>query len=114
MAKQDFTQVNKGKAFQGIAAATKKKKERREDYTEEERAEIIHSMKTSGRKGIRMPRINMAFRPENYEYCYIMSRVSGKTLTDFMNSCVEEHRKNHKDIYEQALKFRNMIDNSQE
>ena len=108
MATKDYTQVNKGKAFQGIAAATKKRKDRPE-YTGAERAEIMETMKTSGKKGCGLPRINLAFRPSTYDYIQTMSKASGMTMTDFINVILQEHMDAHEDLYKQALAFRKAL-----
>ena len=59
-------------------------------------------MRTQGRAGAKLPRINMAFSPENHEYIKIMSGVTGKTMTEFTNFVVERYREEHPELYEQA------------
>lgn len=119
MAKKDFSQVKAGRVYETIAEATaepeqeaaeagKKRKERR-TYTEQEAAEIMQTLKTSGRKGVKLPRINLAFAPDVYEYVQIMSRVTGGSMTDFINTAMRQHMNEHHDIYEKAIEFRNSL-----
>lgn len=119
MAKKDFSKVNTNKVYEAIEEATaepvqdaqekpKKQKERR-TYTEQEALEIMQTLKTSGRKGIKLPRINCAFSPENYLYIRTMARVSGMTLTEFINLALEEHAKEHAETYKRAKEFRDSL-----
>ena len=122
MAKKDFSQINTGRVYKAIADATaepaqekqekqetKRKYKPRRTYTAQEAQEFLSEMKTTGRKGLKAPRINMAFTPEMYEYIQTMARVSGMTLTDFVNLAMKQHKEEHKDLYEQAVKFRNSL-----
>ena len=43
---------------------------------------------TQGKKGQKLPRINMAFSLENLEYLQIISRVSGVSITEYVNRLV--------------------------
>ena len=122
MAKKDFSTINTGRVYEAIADATaepvqevqekqetKKKYKPRKTYTEQEAQEFISELKTTGRKGLKMPRINMAFSPEIYDYIQTMARVSGITLTEFVNLAMKQHKEEHKDLYEKAVEFRNSL-----
>lgn len=102
MAKKDFTQVDSV-----IAQATVEqgKRKPRKEYTEQEAAEIAETMHTTGKKGVKLPRINLAFSPSNYRYIEIMSRVRGENLTEFVNKIIAEHREEHGDLYAKAQEF---------
>lgn len=106
MAKEDFTQM-----FDTIAQSTADVKKRgpRRTYNEQEAREIAETMKTSGRKGCGLPRVNFAFRPSIYEYVTTMARVSGMSMTEFINKVLEEHMNEHQDLYNKALEFRNQL-----
>ena len=106
MGKEDFTQM-----FDQIADSTADVKKRgpRKTYTAQEAREIAETMKTSGRKGCGMPRVNFAFRPSIYEYVVTMSRVTGMNMTEFINKVLEEHMEEHKDLYNKALEFREQL-----
>ncbi len=119
MARKDFTQINTDPVYQTIADATadpdtvqeeKKPRKERRTYTEEEAAEYVDALKTSGRKGLKLPRINLAFRPETYAYVQTMSRVMGYNMTEFVNDALEQHMREHMDEYEKALEFRKILD----
>lgn len=102
MAKKDFSQVN-----DVIAQATTEqgKRKPRKEYSAQEAAEIAETMHTTGKKGVKLPRINLAFSPSNYKYIEIMSRVRGQNLTEFVNMIIAEHKENHGDLYEKAQEF---------
>ncbi len=112
--KKDFTAINTDRMYDTINKATEETHEVQEQqehktYTDKEAVELMEMMKTSGRKGMGLPRINMGFRPSNYEYIQIMSRVRGQTLTQFINDCIEDHMKRNADMYEQAKAFRKLL-----
>lgn len=118
MAKKNFDDVNTNPVYDTIAQATadtqetqekqKKRKERR-TYTEEETQEIMQNQNTVGRKGVKLPRINMAFRPDVYDYIFTMSRVRGETQSDFVNHIVRRSMEENMDIYKKAIEFRNSL-----
>lgn len=81
----------------------------RKTYTPEEAEEALEALNTTGRKGLKAPRINLAFTPSNYAFIKIMAQVRGQTMTEFINNIMEEARENHADIYEQAIRFRNSL-----
>lgn len=81
----------------------------RRTYSEQETQEALYSRQTSGKKGVKLPRINLAFTPDVYEYIQIMSRVRGESMTDFINLALRQHREQHADIYEKAIEFRNSL-----
>ena len=128
MAKKDFSQINTNRVYGTIAEATAEpeqeavevlqdaaaqeitqtRKERR-TYSEQEAAEILQTLRTSGRKGVKLPRINLAFAPEVHEYITVMSRVRGENLTQFVNMVLKQHMEEHRDIYEKAIEFKNSL-----
>ena len=128
MAKKDFSSVNTGRVYGAIAEATAEpeqeaaevlqeaaaqekpaKRKTRKTYTEQEAAEIMQTLKTTGRKGIKLPRINLAFTPELHAYITTMSRVRGENLTEFVNYVLRQHMEEHRDIYEKAIEFKNSL-----
>ncbi len=102
MAQKDFSQVHNAIAE---ATAAQGQRKPRKEYTAEEAAEIAETMQTTGKKGVHMPRINLAFSPRNYKYIKIMSRVRGENLTQFINKIIAEHAEEHADLYEKAQEF---------
>ena len=106
MAKKDFTQVDNVIAQATAPQGTHKP---RKEYTEQEAREIAETMQTTGKKGVKMPRINLAFRPAVYDYIVTMARVRGETLTEFCNLVLSEHMEQHRDVYEKAIEFKNSL-----
>lgn len=116
MAKKDFSQIDAARVQATIADATADEQEAQEvqeapqrrprkTYTDEEKAEYLNTMQTSGRKGVKLKRINFAFRPDIYNYVTIMSRVKGQSLAMFVNDCLQQHMEAHEDIYQQVQDF---------
>lgn len=137
MAKKDFSGMNTGKLYDVIAEATAEPaaQEAAENQQEQEAAEVpqepaytytgpgrktysaesaeakelMNNFKTNGRKGLNLPRINLAFSPDNYDYITTMARVRGENLTKFVNAIIAEHKEQHKEVYEKAIEFRNSL-----
>jgi len=120
--KKDYSQIDTGRVYDAIAEATaetqepaqaaqeeqeppKKQYKPRKTYTPEEAAAILSTLKTSGRKGVKLPRINLAFTPQVHDYVSIMSRARGESMTEFVNLVLREHMDKHMDIYRKALEF---------
>lgn len=115
--KKDFSQINTGRVYNAIADATAEPEEQevqatrkqRKTYSEQEAQQALYERSTSGRKGIKLSRINMGFASDVYAYIQTMSRVSGCSMTDFVNKCLRQHMEEHKDIYDRAIEFRNSL-----
>ena len=63
---------------------------------------VQHTQGTQGRKGQKLPRINMAFQKENLEYLQIISRIEGKSITEYVNNLVEQDRQKNSERMEAA------------
>lgn len=136
MAKKDFSKMDTGRLFEDIAEATAAPEQEpaavqeaaekpaaqedagithtgpgRKTYNADTAAsqELMNSFKTNGRKGLHLPRINLAFSPDNYDYITTMARVRGENLTQFVNKIISEHKAEHHDIYDKAVEFRNSL-----
>lgn len=139
-AKKDFTNIATGNVYSTIAEATAeaetqevleaetessepivhevheehtervKRNKFRKTYTPEEKAQFLSDLKSRGRKDVRLPRINMAFSPENYEYIRTMAQVTGLNLTQFVNNLIKQHREEYHAEYEKAIQFRDLMD----
>ena len=116
MAKKDFSTADTSSIYDSIAEATAPATDQdltrpklRREYTAEERLQFMEEMRTSGRKGVTLDRINMAFTREIYEYIQIMSRVTGMSKTGFVNFALKQHMDDHGDLYEKAKEFRNSL-----
>ena len=75
----------------------------------EEAKERMTLMQTRGRKGVHLPRINMAFTPENHDFIKTMAFVTGKSMADFLNHIVTEYRKEYGQDYDAVLEMRKRI-----
>ena len=119
MAKKDFSNVNVTPVYAAIQQATaepeqdvqevESKRKGRRTYNEQEAQEYLTSLRTSGRKGLKLPRINTAYSPDVYEYVQIMSRVRGQSMTEFVNDALRQHMNDHRDLYDRAIEFRNSL-----
>lgn len=83
----------------------------RKTYTEKEALEAQENLKTSGRKGVALPRINLAFTPSNYDYIKTMAAMHGVSLTEFVNSIIKKDSETGENAkaYKQVVKLRNSI-----
>ncbi len=110
MSKKDLTQINTGRVYDTIAEATAQEtRKERKTYNEQEAAEILESGKTSGRKGLKIPRMNLGLTPSNAEYIQTMARATGQNMTDFVNGIIKQHRDEHGELYRQVIEFRNKL-----
>ena len=57
---------------------------------------------TQGRKGAKLPRINMAFTPQNLEYLRIMAGLRGQSVTRYVNGLVEQDMELNRVAYDAA------------
>ena len=115
--KKDFSKVNTNRTYSAIAEATaepeqqdtqqaqdtqdEQRKPRRE-YTEQEKQQFMNEGKTRGRKDVKMPRINMAFKPEIHEFIRVMAQARGETVTQFTNHVFARYMEENRDMYERA------------
>lgn len=99
--KKDFAGMNTGRVYGAIEQATSNKGQQG-TASPQEAAERATQLKTQGRKGCKATRINMAFTPDNHDFIKIMSKISGKTMTEFTNLVIERYRAEHPEIYDQA------------
>lgn len=60
---------------------------------------------TQGRKGQKLPRINMAFSPENLEHIRLMARVTGCSATAYVNQLIAADREQRGEVVAQAAKL---------
>ena len=58
--------------------------------------------RTQGKKGQKLPRINMAFQTVNLEYLQLISRIEGKSITEYVNNLVEQDRQKNSERMEAA------------
>jgi len=58
--------------------------------------------KTQGRRGMKLPRINMAFTPTNLDFIRVMAGISGQSMTQYVNAVIEAERQRNGEIYQRA------------
>lgn len=127
MGGKDFTGIDTGRIYDQIkaaaadpvrlpdqlteeeAAALLPKKKDRRTYTDEEKAALMQRFKTSGHKGVKLPRINVAFAPDTYEYIQTMAQVRGETMTRFIDHIIRRSMEENAETYAKAIEFRNSI-----
>ena len=90
-----------------IEEATQKKP--RKEYGPEEANNYRGDFKTAGRKGVKIQRMNLAIKPELYEYVRTICRITGRTYAEFVNAVLEKHLQEHGDLYQQALEMRDKL-----
>ena len=101
MAKKDFAGINTGRVYNSIEQATSAKGQQGTASPQEREARAA-DLRTQGRKGCKAIRINMAFTPDNHEFIKVLSKISGKTMTEFTNLVIERYRTEHPELYAQA------------
>ncbi len=97
MAKKTFKNNNPALAF--ITQDTQEEQEtRKEQGTHQEQ-------RTQGRKGKKLPRINMAFSFDNLDYLQTISRIKGLSMTAYVNKLLEVDKETKKELLEQFKKI---------
>ena len=102
-----------GKQFKDAAAAARpvygtiigSAQQTQEVQEEQQVYDAQEAQATQGRKGVKMPRINMAFTPSHLDYLRVMAGIKGISITRYVNSLVEKDQKENGDTYEAAKKL---------
>ena len=74
--------------------------------SEAEREARINSMRTKGAKGCRLPRMNLALTEDNFQFVRSVGGAAGLTNSEFINSVLDEYKKNHPEAVELSAKLR--------
>lgn len=61
--------------------------------------EAQDELRTQGRAGMKLPRINLAFSPTNYEFIKIMAAMNGQNLTQYVNDIITAERERKADAF---------------
>jgi len=69
---------------------------------EQDALDAQEALATRGKKGVKLPRINMAFTPSNYDYIRVMAAIRGQSMTQYVNAIIERERKANGEAYEKA------------
>jgi len=104
MTKKSFKDNNPALAFINVPEAQETQQGRdTQEAQQTPRTPIAHT--TQGKKGRKLPRINMAFATTNLEYLQIISRIEGVSVTEYVNRLIEADKEARKDIVEKAEKI---------
>lgn len=57
---------------------------------------------TQGRKGAKLPRINMAFSTQSLDYLRVMAALKGVSITRYVNDLVEQDMARNAEAYDAA------------
>ena len=68
----------------------------------QEAPKVQEELRTQGRAGMKLPRINLAFSPTNYDYVKVMAGIKGQNLTQYINSILDAERERNSDAYQKA------------
>lgn len=101
-----------GKVEQAMSQATSKRGQQPK-ATEEEAKERRKNMKTQGRNGAKLKRINMAFSDENYDFIYTVGRFKNLSITAYVNEIIAAYRETHgvnEEILQQLRELMEKID----
>lgn len=101
----DMPEVDQVQDEQAKPSDTRRTRGPRKTYTQEEALEYAALAATRGRKGVKMPRINMAYRPDVYDYILTMARVRGQSLAQFVDATIRKDMETNMDIYKEAKRF---------
>ncbi len=106
-----FSQANTNPVYGKIQEATQEptKRRPRREPTDKEKTELLQGLHTAGYKGVKLPRMNVGFTQDSYDYVQTMSRAAGMNLTEFINHIIDDHRKDHADLFTQARNFQKKI-----
>ena len=81
-----------------VEKAEKTEKPKKEAGKQEDKNPVTLSS-TRGRKGQKLPTMNMRFTPDNYEYMRREGAVRGMTTTAFVNWLIETYRSDPKHVH---------------
>lgn len=117
MAKKDFNEIETGNIFadtitEATAELVEPPLERQKQGQLPTKAfvdEARRQGRTQGRAGCTSNRINMAFKPDVYQFIQAMSRARGETMTSFVNHIIEKSMEQYNEEYQQVLRFREIL-----
>lgn len=103
MSKKSFKDINPALAF----ITTPEEQEAQEapstqEVQEAQQPPTTPKHPTQGKRGKRLPRINMAFSPENLEYLQLIARIEGLSITRYVNQLVEKDQEKRAQEVERA------------
>ena len=113
MAKKDFSKISTGSIYgDAITEATQEPQQTRKprkEYNAQEAQEYMQGLNTKGRKGVHMPRLNLALAPDMHDYVKTMSKASGLTYAEFIDKILRKHKETHGEAYKKVVEIRDSI-----
>ena len=101
---KDFKSIKTSDVYSSVSRGINRQGQQEEASPAEQRARRAE-LATQGRKGCKAYRINMAFTPENHDFIKILSKASGRTMTQYVNELIASYRAEHPEHYEKARQF---------
>lgn len=102
-----------GKQFKSAAAAASPVYSQiigtKQEVQEQDTQNVQITQSTQGRKGMKQPRINMAFTPENLGYLRTMAGIKGISITKYVNALILQDREKNADAYNEAKRISESI-----
>ncbi|OHW61241.1 hypothetical protein EUAN_23980 [Andreesenia angusta] len=104
MSKKSFKDDNPALAFISVDSDSNAQEVQEVQHVQDahDTQEVQEVHPTQGKKGKKLPRINMAFSPENLEYLQLMSRLEGISITQYVNNLVAKDCTKKSDIVDKA------------
>ncbi len=97
MAKKDF----KNSPAMGFITNTMKNEQSYcDEYEDIGTEKSTDNDKTQGRKGKKLPRLNMAFYNNNLDYVQKIAGIKGISATAYINQLIDMDKEKNKEIYE--------------
>lgn len=119
MSKKDFKNINTNHVYETMKNALAQDAYGAHDVQETYDAYRVHeehetqdnliSSNTCKNKKLKLPRINMSFSHEIYDYIKTMSKVGGISITEFVNLIIKNHMDKHIDQYNKTIEIRNSL-----
>lgn len=100
---------------EGQQAQETRKPYKAQEASQEQLAAVVQEMQahieaqearqTQGRKGFKMPRMNMSFTPSNMDYLKTMASIHSMSITRYLNHIIERHAEVNAARYQKAKEF---------
>ena len=88
-----------------VIGSTQEVQQEQEEQEVQRPKAVLAAVQTQGRRGAKLPRINMAFAPQNLEYLRIMAGLHGQSVTRYVNVLVEQDMELNRVVYEAAKRL---------
>lgn len=100
--RRGFVDVDTAPVYDTLNEAPKKQYRQRKTLQGDEAQQALENLRTQGQKGLKSPRINLAFRPSVYDFVHVMSAIRGQAMTEYINEVLAAEMERNRAAYEQA------------